>query len=223
MDEKDETIETLVSQQREPRWKKPPKAVPTEYTPGQYFSGNTAKRYRIIPNLDRIGGCPPSGLAPEGHPLHAEFVKQSVYRPSSEYKYIPFQSLLTDDLDGISLTDGDSIFTYAYIADVSLMKGDSCNCYGKTDARRNTSVTFVEEPESDDGIIGVITPRVKILRQANGLPHSTGALKKLRGKWVCVTGILTVDTTVSTNAQWKIHPVIDVEVWEESVEVEGDE
>lgn len=194
--------------------------VPTEYVAGEYYPGNVAERYTEIPKLDVIGGCPPFGLAAVGHPQHDRFVQYAKYIPSSKYKYVPFQSLLTDDLDGVGLTQGDSIFTYAYVSKVTLMRADSCNCNGKTSMRRNTAIALIEEPGSSEQIVGIMTPRVKILRQANRLSHKQKTLKSLKGGWVCVTGILALDDNDTNNRQWKIHPVIDFEWWEETVEVE---
>lgn len=196
------------------------RAVPEEYVPGEYYPGNASARYTRIPNLDTLGGCPPNGLANEGQPQHDVFVEYSKYKPASEYKYIPLQSLLTDNLDGSGLVQGDSVFTYAYVSKVTLMPADSCNCKGKTELRKNTAIELIEEPGSTEHAVGIMTPRVKILRQANRLPHRQIALKKYQGRWVCVTGILAVDDNDTSNMQWKIHPIIDIEPWEDTVEVE---
>jgi hypothetical protein len=191
--------------------------IPSDYQPGNYYPTESQQRLAIVPNLDRLGGCPPWGLADKGNINHEPYKKQAIYRPPSEYKYVPLSNLIEGDLSDLELNTGDSVLTYGYVNAVERMAPDSCNCSGKYDNRRNTAIYLSDDPESSETIMSVITPRVKALGQANGLHFSTTSLKKHTGHWVRVAGILS---TNANSKAWKIHPIVDVQRWEDEITVE---
>jgi hypothetical protein len=114
-----------------------------------------------------------------------------------------------------------------YIVDVIPGGEESCNCKATKPEFKDTHIYIGATPaaKKSESVIVEITPRIRMLKAKEGVDWSTTELKKLKGKFVHVTGWLFFDGEHWPNAAdnpkakgnvwrktcWELHPVTDLQ------------
>jgi len=180
------------------------------------------------------GDCPPEGSAREPGLQALNRLKNRSGLPGDEDidHAVSMQSLLQPGDDRTRWSSDKAAEITGYVAEVKATGPESCNCKSKDPDHRDTHIELVLEPMvggSSNSVIVEITPRMRQLKEKEGIDWSTRALRdKMLGRWVKVRGWLMFDEEHAGQANntnpggarnwrgtcWEIHPITSIEVVE---------
>lgn len=189
------------------------------------------------PRSSTFNGCPPRGDETKGD-QDLNFLKNRIDVPEG-WIQVGFTSVLNqpfpktvgkrhrdkwddDDLAEVRRFEGLPISIVCYVAGAQDEGPESCNCYIKDKSMYDIHIWLTEEPvEEKDrrrAVVAEVTPRLKVDHPS----WTQTAFRKLakQEKKVRVSGWLLLDQehpeqlNKTRGTLWEIHPIMEVEVWE---------